>query len=103
MEILLLQEYHSILCKTMTALGCKRKLLTLDELYKEYHRKSAYGAFALICAAPIMICDPSCGFDFEQAILKGVTPGPGMYCDLYKQIMKRELPLLYKMGAFECK
>ena len=86
----------------MSALGCQRKLISLEELYEEYHRKSFYGVFGLVAAASVMTADPDCGFDLDEA-MKGVTPGPGMYSDYFRKAVKWSFPLLEKMGAFDNK
>lgn len=98
----LIQEYHNTLCNAMSALGCRRKLITLEELYEEYHRKSFYGVFGLVCAASVMTADTNCGYDLDEA-MKGITPGTGMLSDYFKQAVKWSFPLLGKMGAFDNK
>ncbi|KAJ9585243.1 hypothetical protein L9F63_002943 [Diploptera punctata] len=94
----LIQEYHSILCSTLTALGSK-KFITLEELYQMYRDKGFYGIFGIASEAAVMTAHPNCGFNLDEAI-KGRTPGPQMYSDFFRDIVKLEFPILDKIGAF---
>ncbi|PSN47056.1 hypothetical protein C0J52_09362 [Blattella germanica] len=98
----LIKEYHTTLNSMLTALDCSRRLLTMDELLEEYKRTSLYGIFAIVSECAIMLSDPNSGFDLDEA-MKGNTPGRQMYDAFFKQIVKRNFPILDSMGAFEYK
>ncbi|KDR21496.1 hypothetical protein L798_02960 [Zootermopsis nevadensis] len=97
----LLQEYHSTLCNTLIALGYTQPLITLEELHEEFDRKVMYGVWSTICAAPCMLSRPDCGFELDDALERGVTPGPTMFTDDYKKVVKWMLPVLERQGAFD--
>jgi hypothetical protein len=94
------QEYHSTLCDTLTALGYTQTLITLAELHEEFDRKSTYGLLAIAVCSAFMMSDPDCGFNMEDAIERGLTPGPSMFSDRYKKAVKWMLPVLDRQGAF---
>ncbi|KDR21495.1 uncharacterized protein LOC110827944 [Zootermopsis nevadensis] len=98
--VTLLQEYHKTLCDSLAALGYTETLITLDELYEEFDRKSIYGLFAITVASSFMMSDPDCGFNLEDTIERGLTPGPSMFSDRYKKTVKWMLPVLCRQGAF---
>ena len=64
--------------------------------------RSFYGLFALVSEAAIMTADPNCGFSLEDC-LEGKVPGRQMYSEFFKEIVKRELPILDSIGAFDDK
>ncbi|XP_069701071.1 uncharacterized protein [Periplaneta americana] len=99
----LLQEYHSTLCETLTALGYTQTLMSLEELHKEFDSKSYYGLFTMICPYAVMQCPPDCGFNFDEALDNGKNPGPVMYGDQYKKSVKWLLPFFESKGLFEGK
>jgi hypothetical protein len=74
--------------------------MTLTELRKEMDRKSTYGLFAVAVASSYMTSDPDCGFEMEDALERGMTPGPSMFSDNYKKAVEWMLPVLYRQGAF---
>jgi hypothetical protein len=94
------QEYHSTLCATLSDLGYTETLITLDELHEEFNRKSAYGLFMTTIPSSFMMSDPDCGFDIEDAFIRGVVPGRRMFSDRYKKVVKWMLPVLHRQGAF---
>ena len=84
----------------MTALGCERKLPTLEEVHEEIRRKAMYGMFGIVCAGAVMTTDPDCGFDLNE-LMKGNPAGPGMYNGYFREIAKWGIPLLNDMGVFD--
>jgi hypothetical protein len=96
-----LQEYHTTLCDTLIALGYTQPLITLPELHEEFDRKAVYGLWSIVGPAACMLSHPDCGFNMDDVLETGVTPGPSMYSDNYKKAVKWMLPVLDRQGAFE--
>ncbi|XP_069701077.1 uncharacterized protein [Periplaneta americana] len=96
----LLQEYHRVLCSTLTALEYSKPLMTLQEVHEEFDRKSSHGVWAMIGPAACMLTEPDNGFDLDKALMTGEIPGPSMYNDYYRTVLKWMLPVLDKKGAF---
>jgi hypothetical protein len=98
--ITVLQEYHTALCDTLTALDYTQPLITLQELYEEFDRKAMYGLWSVVCPVPCMLSHPNCGFEMDNVLERGVTPGPSMFTDNYKKVVKWMLPVLDRQGVF---
>lgn len=96
----LLKEYHTALCDTLTALGYTQKIITLEELHKEFDRTCFYGLWMLIGPIACMLSKPGCGLELDDLFERGETPGPSMYSDIYRETVKMMLPVLDRQGAF---
>ena len=101
MQLSCLQEYHNTLCSTLTALGYKKKLLTLEELHQEMARLSFYGVFSLVAPYAVMQLSQDSQFSFDEALTTGYNPGTSMYGEMYKETIKMLLPLFVRQGAFD--
>jgi hypothetical protein len=95
-----LQEYHTTLCDTLTALRYAQPLITLQELRQEFDRKAMYGLWSMVCAVACMLSHQDCGFELGDALERGVTPGRSMFTDSYKKALKWMLPVLERQGVF---
>jgi hypothetical protein len=95
-----LQEYHTALCDTLTALGYTQTMITLEELHEEFDRTCFYGLWVLIGPAACMLSKPDCGLELDDLLEKGKTPGRSMYSDTYRETVKIMLPVLDRQGAF---
>lgn len=96
-----LQEYHTALCDTLTALGYTQNVITLQQLQEEFDRTSFYGLWMLIGPTACMLSKPDSNIELDDLFERGVSPGPSMYSDTYRQTVKMMLPVLDRQGAFD--
>lgn len=95
-----MQEYHTALCDTLTVLGYTQTPISLEELRKEFDRKATYCLYSLLGAYAVMQSEPDCGFDMDDAVIRGLNPGRSMYGENYKMAVRYLLPWLESKGVF---
>ncbi|XP_069701080.1 uncharacterized protein [Periplaneta americana] len=97
----LFQEYHSSLSHSLRVLGYSKTPVTLEEVHKEYAKRSTYGLVILMVQVAVAKSKPGCGFELEESLETGSNPGRSMYSDNYRDTVKTFLPIFEKFGAFE--
>jgi len=96
-----LQEYHTTLCDTLSAMGYSKKIITLDALRKDYDDKAIFGHFGAYCMLPVVLADK--GVEQESLLVKGAGQIPEVLNgEFYKKALQRTLPEFDKKGAFKC-
>jgi hypothetical protein len=103
MMYLWLQEYHTVLCDTLTVLGYTQTPISLEGLHEEFDTKAKYFLYSLIGPYAVMQCEPECGFNLDDALTRGLNPGRCMYGENYKMAVMYLLPWLKSKGVFENK
>jgi hypothetical protein len=95
----MLQEYHTTLCDTLNALGYSKKIITLEDLRKDYDDKAIYGLFGACCVLPIVLADK--GVEQEIFLEKDFGHNPEVLNgEFYKKALQRMLPEFDEKGAF---
>jgi len=97
----MLQEYHTTLCDTLNAMGYSKKIITLEELRKDYDDKTIFGLFGACCVLPFVLADK--GIDPDSLLESGARHIPEVYNgEFYKKALQRMLPEFDEKGAFKC-
>ena len=97
----MLQEYHTTLCDTLSAIGYSKKVITLEALRKDYDDKAIYGLFGACCVLPLVLADK--GVERESVLEKGAGENPEVLNgEFYKKALQKMLPEFDKKGAFRC-
>lgn len=99
----LLEEYHTVLCDTLTVLGYTQTPISLKELHEEFDMKAMYTLYSMTGPYAVMQSEPDCGFNLDDALTRGVNPGRCMYGENYKKAVKYLLPWLKHKGVFDNK
>nr|CAD7604979.1 unnamed protein product [Timema genevievae] len=99
----LLKEYHKELSKSMELLGRGNKVISFQDLLDEYERKYLYCFFAIVIILPMVLSDPSDGFDLEMSLQKEDSTTK-LDNDMAKnetlmKALKRILPILVTKGV----
>jgi hypothetical protein len=96
---MLLQEYHSTLSDCLNAMGYSRKLITLEDLWKEYDNKALYGLLGACCVLPAVLSDT--GIDINAMLESGTAQKNDVYNGAsYREAMQRMLPIFEEQGVF---
>jgi hypothetical protein len=97
----MLQEYHTTLCDTLNAMRYSKKIITLEDLRKDYDDKAVYGLYGACCALPIVLDDK--GVEQESILEKGAGQNPEVLNGaFFKKALQRMLPQFDEKGAFRC-
>jgi hypothetical protein len=97
----MLQEYHTTLCDTLNAMGYSKKVITLEDLRKDYDDKAVFGLYGACCALPIVLTDKD--IDLDSFVEKRVGKDPEeLNGEFFKKAMQRMLPQFDEKGAFRC-
>jgi hypothetical protein len=97
----MLQEYHTILCDTLNAMGYSKKVITLEALRKDYDEKAICGLFGVCCALPIVLADK--GVELDSLLESGAGKNAEVLNgEFYKKALQRMLPEFDQKGAFRC-
>ncbi|XP_069678755.1 uncharacterized protein [Periplaneta americana] len=96
----LMEEYHSTLCDTLSALGLSHKKITLQELWKEYNSKALFGLYGACCILPVVLADK--GVDLDALIESGKPQIPDDFKgEFFKKALQRMLPIFEEKGVFK--
>jgi hypothetical protein len=94
-----LQEYHGTLCDCLNAMGYSRKVITLEELRKEYDSKTIYGLYGACCVLPIALADK---LDVSGLVESGSAVENDVYSgSSLREALQRMLPKFEDKGVFQ--
>jgi hypothetical protein len=94
-----LQEYHGTLCDCLNAMGYSRKVITLEELRKEYDSKTMYGLFGACCVLPLVLADK--GVDLNEMMETGTALDNSVYTgSSIRKSLQAMLPTFEEKGVF---
>jgi hypothetical protein len=97
----MLQEYHTTLCDTLKAMGYSKKIITLEDLRKDYDDKAVFGLYGVCCVLPVLLTDKGVDMDSALEISAGQNPEV-LNGEFYKKVLQRMLPQFDQKGAFRC-
>jgi hypothetical protein len=80
-------------------MGYSRKVITLEELRKEYDSKTMYGLFGACCVLPAVLSDR--GIDVNVMLESGIAKESDVYSGgSYRKAMQKMLPTFEEQGVF---
>jgi hypothetical protein len=82
-------------------MGYSKKVITLEDLRKDYDDKAVYGLFGACCVLPIVLADK--GIEMDSLMEKGTRQNAEeLHGEFFKKAMQRMLPQFDEKGALRC-